>query len=56
MKTDDHECSICLEKIEKGVEMNCKHQYHIHCITQWNLIKNQCPLCRKPLIFSIMIV
>ena len=48
---NDIECSICLDTIQKGVQMNCTHVYHIDCITQWNVIKNQCPLCRKPLMF-----
>lgn len=48
-------CSICLEDIpSKTVTLPCKHKFHEHCITQWQIsgtqmARNLCPNCRRPL-------
>lgn len=43
-------CSICLD-IYKPTDIICKtkcsHIYHKHCINEWNVIHNTCPLCRE---------
>src|SRR5947207_1485480 len=35
----DIECSICLESAKEGdtdwVELECKHKFHIMCVTEW---------------------
>ncbi|GLJ13727.1 hypothetical protein SUGI_0219080 [Cryptomeria japonica] len=48
---DDDEviCAICLDSIERGVEvkaLECKHVYHYACILRSTKRKAQCPLCR----------
>ncbi|GLJ13629.1 hypothetical protein SUGI_0216720 [Cryptomeria japonica] len=48
---DDDEviCAICLDSIERGVEvkaLECKHLYHYACILRSTKRKAQCPLCR----------
>jgi hypothetical protein len=60
-KTDELECSICIESIEldkfkltknKLVFLNCGHVYHTPCIQSWvksqikQINKPNCPLCR----------
>ncbi|XP_057760042.1 E3 ubiquitin-protein ligase MBR1-like [Arachis stenosperma] len=43
-------CGICLEDYVHGEELgrlDCAHRYHISCISQWLLIKNRCPVCKK---------
>ncbi|KAL2482049.1 RING/U-box superfamily protein [Forsythia ovata] len=47
----ERKCSICQEEYETDDEtgkLNCGHFYHIHCIKQWLLQKNICPICKKP--------
>ncbi|CAO2818714.1 unnamed protein product [Amaranthus hypochondriacus] len=46
---DDSECSICLEKFLKGIEvikLPCFHVYHIHCFKEWFVRSAFCPVCR----------
>lgn len=45
----DIKCSICQEEYEEGDEIGkieCGHGYHSHCIQQWLVQKNQCPICK----------
>jgi hypothetical protein len=45
-------CSVCLADAQGGdkfVTLDCKHEYHKGCVTQWLNMHNSCPLCRKPL-------
>ncbi len=45
------DCSICLEKINKGLVFKCGHIYHKKCIdTHIELNNSKCPLCRRDLI------
>ena len=53
-KDDKTECAICLSPIHRGVQMSCLHEYHHDCIYKWNLIKNECPLCRRSLVHMRM--
>ena len=51
--TDINECSICLELLDNKYPiyvLECSHQYHITCLTNWykNPISNyKCPLCNE---------
>ncbi|XP_004512886.1 uncharacterized protein [Cicer arietinum] len=46
----DKKCSICQEEYELDDELgrlNCEHSYHFHCIKQWLVLKNFCPVCKQ---------
>lgn len=43
------DCCICLEDIEKGVMLDCRHKYHCDCINKWKKINPICPLCCRNL-------
>ncbi|KAJ0256418.1 hypothetical protein HA466_0093810 [Hirschfeldia incana] len=46
---EDRKCSICQEEYEGKEEvgkLRCGHRYHIHCVKQWLLRKNSCPVCK----------
>ena len=43
-------CSICIEKVDKGFSLECGHCFHNKCITQWLLKNKTCPVCRKEII------
>ncbi|XP_059286614.1 uncharacterized protein LOC132040029 [Lycium ferocissimum] len=46
----EKKCSICQEEYEAEDEtgkLGCGHFYHIHCIKQWLMHKNSCPLCKS---------
>ncbi|CAL9161521.1 uncharacterized protein LOC103981165 isoform X2 [Musa acuminata AAA Group] len=46
-------CSICQEEYEGNDEtgrLQCGHSYHMHCIKQWLLLKNACPVCKTPVL------
>lgn len=45
----DKKCSICQEEFEVNDDigkLECSHSYHMHCIKQWLLQKNACPVCK----------
>ncbi|CAM6067907.1 unnamed protein product [Sphagnum tenellum] len=45
----DIKCSICQEEYVEGDELgkiDCGHGYHVSCIQQWLVQKNQCPICK----------
>jgi len=59
------ECSICLENMDRYkeiIKLRCNHTFHIKCIYEWSLNKNNfillsnekillkglCPLCNSP--------
>ena len=48
-------CAICLEDIVKDspekqyYTLNCKHVYHLDCITRWLYQNPTCPMCREPI-------
>lgn len=46
-------CSICYEKTDSPFKTSCNHLFCNHCITNWLMIKNTCPVCRHTLIESI---
>ncbi|XP_021727569.1 uncharacterized protein LOC110694703 [Chenopodium quinoa] len=42
-------CSICQDEYEVEEEvgkLECGHAYHLHCIKQWLVRKNACPVCK----------
>ncbi|KAJ8477804.1 hypothetical protein OPV22_021531 [Ensete ventricosum] len=42
-------CAICLEEYkdkEKLGTLNCGHDFHVGCISQWLQMKNVCPICK----------
>lgn len=44
-------CSICLQDYQNEDKIfalhNCKHRFHLNCISKWLLSKNECPCCRS---------
>ncbi|TPX40388.1 hypothetical protein SeLEV6574_g06642 [Synchytrium endobioticum] len=45
------ECSICREYLEAVHQktLYCGHQFHEHCIDQWEMYAESCPCCRSEL-------
>ena len=46
----DENCTICVTKYQIGeniIELNCKHIFHIECISEWVKYKSECPVCRQ---------
>ncbi|THC92049.1 hypothetical protein EYZ11_008487 [Aspergillus tanneri] len=44
------ECSICMDRVEKGTEVTelpCQHWFHTACIEMWLNQHNTCPHCRR---------
>jgi len=46
----DETCSICLETIDRGVKLDCRHEFHGHCIQKWFNHSATCPVCRFEII------
>lgn len=47
----EEDCIICLEKMSFGVQLQCNHIFHRHCLDQlieYEYIK--CPLCRANIV------
>jgi hypothetical protein len=48
--TDESIVILCLqEEYVEGDELGkieCGHGYHVSCIQQWLMQKNQCPICK----------
>ena len=55
---EEFDCPICHEdnKDKENEEdritytTQCKHEFHITCLTSWHKIRKTCPYCRAPLI------
>jgi hypothetical protein len=48
-------CSICYEKIDKIVCLDCKHSFHYKCLTNWIVLNNYntfCPICRSNIVLK----
>ena len=46
-------CAICIQPFLAQDELallKCPHLYHSQCLQPWLTIRNQCPLCRVPVI------
>jgi hypothetical protein len=48
-ENDDNKCSICMDKIEKPMLLNCEHIFCAECIRMNTKHSRKCPLCRKRL-------
>ena len=46
-------CNICLMEFQIGEDVawsknpDCIHGFHMECIVDWLLVKNECPVCRR---------
>ena len=46
------QCSICLAVYKEGDVVasnkhpNCKHVFHVECLTEWLMMRSECPICR----------
>ena len=50
------ECSICLSPITENQYMtNCNHIFCSKCLELWREIKNNCPMCRRMISYTIKI-
>ncbi|XP_022735787.1 uncharacterized protein LOC111289213, partial [Durio zibethinus] len=50
---EDGRCAVCLEGLTFGskiIRLPCLHIFHRDCIVQWLFKKQECPLCRIPLL------
>lgn len=48
-------CSICYEEYKQGEklkQLNCKHVYHINCISTWLNKEKKCPMCKEEIIIQ----
>ncbi|XP_010416196.1 PREDICTED: probable E3 ubiquitin-protein ligase RHG1A isoform X1 [Camelina sativa] len=46
---EDRKCIICQDEYEVKDEvgkLKCGHRFHIHCVKQWLVRKNSCPVCK----------
>lgn len=41
-------CQVEYEEKERIGTLECGHSFHADCIKQWLLVKNLCPICKKP--------
>ena len=49
------DCAICLERIDPGEEvraLQCKHEFHLECVTTWLRAKRVCPICKSDAVNS----
>ncbi|KAK7386431.1 hypothetical protein VNO78_26655 [Psophocarpus tetragonolobus] len=48
---DVENCTICLDEFENGDKLGklhlCAHKFHAHCIKEWLVERNFCPLCKR---------
>lgn len=49
------DCPICTDSLQNNeivVTLSCspEHNFHKDCLMQWYIIKNECPLCREPIV------
>ena len=49
--SDLKRCTICFEDTHSfPCKLNCEHSFHFSGIFRWILTKNECPLCRAPIL------
>ncbi len=49
IELDDNICSICLDEMEKIINierLQCNHMFHRECLSNWMNINHSCPICR----------
>ncbi|KAK1796198.1 hypothetical protein P4O66_009277 [Electrophorus voltai] len=44
------QCIICSELFIEAVTLNCAHSFCQHCIRDWRSRKDECPICRQPIV------
>lgn len=44
------QCGICSELYVSATSLNCAHVYCSYCIDQWKKKRNECPVCRMPIL------
>jgi ATP-dependent Lon protease len=54
MDEKELECGICYLD-DKLVKTDCNHVFCSKCLTQWREIKNNCPMCRNIISYTIQI-
>jgi len=42
------DCPICLSSTNSVVKLNCNHEFHKDCISEWFKVNPSCPICRNP--------
>ena len=50
-QANEEVCSICLVEFSRHElvkELACQHCFHVMCLSQWFLVKTECPLCKAP--------
>ena len=49
----DCQCSICLDETKEALvgRLDCKHEFHKECITEWSKKSKKCPLCNTINVF-----
>lgn len=48
---ENENCIVCQVEYEENESigtLECGHRFHADCIKQWLLVKNLCPICKKP--------
>lgn len=48
-------CSICYGEYKQGEKLkrlNCKHVYHIYCISTWLNREKKCPMCKEEILIQ----
>lgn len=48
-ESEMYECTICqtINTKETSSVLPCKHYFHIKCVSEWLVVKPECPNCRK---------
>ncbi|KAM9435491.1 E3 ubiquitin-protein ligase rnf8 isoform 2-T2 [Clarias gariepinus] len=44
------QCIICSELFIEAVTLSCAHSFCQHCIADWRRRKDECPICRQPIV------
>ena len=45
----DQDCCICQQSLTQSSvrKLNCTHEFHKSCITDWFKQQKNCPICRR---------
>ncbi|XP_058235660.1 E3 ubiquitin-protein ligase rnf8 isoform X1 [Hemibagrus wyckioides] len=44
------QCIICAELFIEAVTLSCAHSFCQHCIADWRRRRDECPICRQPIV------
>ncbi|XP_053470466.1 E3 ubiquitin-protein ligase rnf8 isoform X1 [Ictalurus furcatus] len=44
------QCIICSELFIEAVTLSCAHSFCQHCIADWRRRRDECPICRQPIV------